>query len=178
MDIKEIKNHSEVALKDWREKEKIALELLQIVGELRFDRSIELVFFRRDIYDTRPSQLIQYHDWSINYSEKPLEVAQTLSLAQEIYNLKGLGPAKIDIGQLCLKWEKHRDEYKDISDFVRQNLDNMTGSNGQPIKPKDVVLYGFGRIGRLLARRIIATTGRGEQLRLKAIVLRPKMRDL
>lgn len=178
MDIKEIKNHSEVALKDWREKEKIALELLQIVGELRFDRSIELVFFRRDIYDTRTSQLIQYHDWSTNYSEKPLEVAQTLLLAQEIYKLEGLGPAKIDLGQLCLKWEKHTDEYKDISDFVRQHLDNMTGSNGQPIKPKDVVLYGFGRIGRLLARRIIATTGRGEQLRLKAIVLRPKMKDL
>jgi glyceraldehyde 3-phosphate dehydrogenase len=178
MDIKEIKNHSEVALKDWREKEKLALELLQIVGELRFDRSIELVFFRRDIYDTRPSQLIQYHDWSINYAEKPLKVAQTLSLAQEIFKLKGLGPAKIDLGQLCLKWEKHMDEYKDVSDFVRQHLDNMTGSNGQPIKPKDVVLYGFGRIGRLLARRIIATTGRGEQLRLKAIVLRPKMKDL
>jgi glyceraldehyde 3-phosphate dehydrogenase len=32
--------------------------------------------------------------------------------------------------------------------------------------PKDVVLYGFGRIGRLLARELMSKTGKGSQLRL------------
>ena len=41
---------TELALQEWREKEKKALELSKIVGELRFDRSIELVLFRRDLY--------------------------------------------------------------------------------------------------------------------------------
>ena len=36
---------TELALQQWREKEKKALELSKIVGELRFDRSIELLLF-------------------------------------------------------------------------------------------------------------------------------------
>ena len=42
----------------------------------------------------------------------------------------------------------------------------------KPIQPKDLVLYGFGRIGRLLARELMAKTGKGNQLRLRAIVTR------
>ena len=38
--------------------------------------------------------------------------------------------------------------------------------------PRDVVLYGFGRIGRLVMRELIAQAGKGEQLRLRAIVTR------
>ena len=52
---------TELALQEWREKEKKALELSKVVGELRFDRSIELVLFRRDLYDVRPSEIIHYH---------------------------------------------------------------------------------------------------------------------
>ena len=37
---------------------------------------------------------------------------------------------------------------------------------------KDVVLFGFGRIGRLVARELIAQEGSGQQLRLRAIVAR------
>jgi glyceraldehyde 3-phosphate dehydrogenase len=46
-------------------------------------------------------------------------------------------------------------------------------SNGDhALTPKDVVLYGFGRIGRLAARELISQAGKGEQLRLRAIVTR------
>lgn len=67
-------------LREWREMEKKALELLQIVGELRFDRSIELVLFRRDIYDSRPSELLQIHALSKHYHDKdPLNIDHTLA---------------------------------------------------------------------------------------------------
>ena len=36
------------------------------------------------------------------------------------------------------------------------------------------MLYGFGRIGRLLAREIMSKIGKGQQLRLRAIVTRDK----
>ena len=39
---------------------------------------------------------------------------------------------------------------------------------------RDVVLFGFGRIGRLLARLLIEKTGTGSKLRLRAIVVRKK----
>lgn len=178
MNANDIKTNNEKALKDWREEEKVALELLQIVGELRFDRSIELVFLRHDIYDTRPSQLIQYHEYSVNYIDEPLQIDTSLAIAKAINDLKDLSQAKIDIGKLGLGWHEEQGNYSDIKSFVEDKLSNIIEDSSDRIESKDVILYGFGRIGRLLARRIISTTGRGEQLRLKAIVLRPKMKDL
>ena len=65
-----LRSITDSSLNRWREKEKTALELLQIVGELRFDKSIELVLFRRDIYDARPSEVLHDHLHSKNYSDK------------------------------------------------------------------------------------------------------------
>ena len=66
------------SLKQWREKEKTALELLTIVGELRFDRAIELILFRQDIYDARPSELINAHHFAqLLWGTIPISVAST-----------------------------------------------------------------------------------------------------
>ena len=49
------------------------------------------------------------------------------------------------------------------------------GSDGGDCRqegPQDVVLYGFGRIGRLLARLLIEKAGSGNGLRLRAVELR------
>ncbi|GIS52247.1 MAG: hypothetical protein Ct9H90mP27_7380 [Gammaproteobacteria bacterium] len=49
----------------------------------------------------------------------------------------------------------------------------MIDSDALPLnEPQDVVLYGFGRIGRLLAGLLIEKTGSGQQLRLRAVVVR------
>ncbi len=47
-----------------------------------------------------------------------------------------------------------------------------TGRSAILSAPQDVVLYGFGRIGRLLARILIEKSGSGEKLRLRAVVVR------
>lgn len=172
-----IRNNNESFLSQWREKEKTALELLQIVGELRFDRSIELIFFRRDIYDTRPSELIDIHHVGKNYINKPITIETSLSLAYAIANIKNLAPSKVDIGKLAIEWLKEAADFKNMDEFVTFKLKNFIGNEENAPSPKDIVLYGFGRIGRLVARRIVSLTGRGEQLRLKAIVIRPKLKD-
>jgi glyceraldehyde 3-phosphate dehydrogenase len=164
------------SLKKWREKEKKALELLQVVGELRFDKAVELVLFRKDLYDSRPSQVINDHLYAKNYVNKPISIEMSLSLAKVIASLP-LAPARIDIGKLALNWHLEEGYTADLSKFVRKELDGFIGDDKERIQPKDVVLYGFGRIGRLLTRRLVAQTGRGEQLRLKAIVLRPKFEN-
>src|SRR5690606_18083308 len=57
--------------------------------------------------------------------------------------------------------------------FLEDKLSTFIGpDNMERTTPKDVVLYGFGRIGRLVARELMAQEGRGEQLRLRAIVTR------
>ncbi len=164
----------EISLAHWRAQEKAALELSKIVGELSYDRSIDLILFRRDLMDLRPSELLLYHTYAINYTDKSIDVDLTLQIAKEIAQLQELAPSRIDIGKLATEW-LHSDQ-KELTGFVKQKLN----AGLKPIiqeKPKDVVLYGFGRIGRLVARRIIGTTGKGEQLRLRAIVIRPSMKD-
>lgn len=58
-----------------------------------------------------------------------------------------------------------------MNDFLHTALDAAL-QPAQAIEPKDVVLYGFGRIGRLLARLLIEKSGAGYPLRLRAIVVR------
>lgn len=170
-----LRSKADSSLGQWREKEKTALELLQIVGELRFDKSVELVLFRRDIYDARPSEVLNDHSHSKNYSAKPVSVDTTLSLAHSIANIPNLPPCKIDLGKLAVEWQNESGEYANFDEFIHFKLKDFIGADPINREPKDVILYGFGRIGRLAARRLITTTGKGEQLRLKAIVIRPKM---
>src|SRR5438045_9792627 len=51
------------------------------------------------------------------------------------------------------------------------------GKEKRQIIPRDIVLYGFGRIGRLLMRELIAQAGKGEQLRLRAVGTRNNSDD-
>ncbi len=172
-----LKTRNEATLNQWHEQEKIALELLRIVGELRFDSSVELLLFRKDIYDTRPSELINHHLVGKHYSTHPIDVALSLQLAKAIASIKELAPSRIDLGKLAAQWLETKSQYTSINDFVIDKLNDHIGFDKKVITPKDIVLYGFGRIGRLAARRIVAQTGQGQQLRLKAIVLRPKLSD-
>ena len=56
--------------------------------------------------------------------------------------------------------------------------DSNTINNGKYIEVKDVVLYGFGRIGRVIARLLLETNEFGRYLNLKAVVVREKLPDL
>jgi len=170
-------NDYETTLINWREQEKMALELLHIIGSLRFDRSVELVLFRKDIYDSRPTELLNDQLIALNYVTKPISIKDCLSVAKAISNLENLVPARIDIGKLVVEWMAEGQNYPDIVAFVRHKLSNFYGQGERKLEARDVVLYGFGRIGRIAARRIVSQTGRGEQLRLKAIVIRPQMKD-
>lgn len=169
-------NQADKLLVNWREEEKKAFELLQITGELRFDRAVELVLFRRDIYDASTSILLNNHRFAERYSTTTISIDDSLAIARAIHSMKDLMPCKIDIGKLTVEW-KEQSSNQDAGAFVANKLNGFANVAAKNKAPKDVVLYGFGRIGRLVARRLILETGRGEQLRLKAIVLRPKLKD-
>jgi len=169
-------DQADIALASWREKEKLALELLKIVGELRFDRSIELVLFRRDLYDSRPSQVIADHQVGKLYIDRPITIQTSLDIVKEIRDMENLAPSRLDIGKLASEWITHQNQFPDLKTFLRQALSEGLESNIDKNASRDVVLYGFGRIGRLVARRLINQTGAGEQLRLKAIVVRAGMK--
>ncbi|MGB0178392.1 MAG: glyceraldehyde-3-phosphate dehydrogenase, partial [Owenweeksia sp.] len=96
----------------------------------------------------------------------------TLSILSELVQMD-LAPARMDIGRLASEWLKEKNSYSDVRSFLEDKLSSFIGpDNMQRTTPKDVVLYGFGRIGRLVARELMAQEGKGEQLRLRAIVTR------
>lgn len=172
-----IRNQTDTSLQHWREQEKLALELLATVGTLRFDKAIELTLFQRNIYDTRTTTLLNNHLYAKRYTSKEVTVDISLAIAKIIDNIDELKPCKVDIGKIAVEWLAKDHHFKNLNAFVITRLQAFINVPNKNEEAKDIVLYGFGRIGRLAARRLIQETGKGDQLRLKAIVIRPKMND-
>lgn len=156
---------------NWIEKEKKAVELLNVVGQLWFDRSIELVLFRKPLFDVGSSEILAYHQYAKEISSKDISIYETLELAHVIAKCN-LAPSRVDIGRLAAEWLDENNNYATMRDFVISKLGRHIGKDKISLTPKDVVLFGFGRIGRLAARELILQAGKGEQLRLRAIITR------
>ncbi len=165
-------NNYEQDLKKWIIDEKAAIELIHVVGHLRFDCSVELVLFRNQLYNKSASEIMNFHQYAKDIVKQPIDIQDTLILAKNIVKLE-IAPSRLDIGKLTSEWLQEKEKYNNsVTDFLKKKLENYIGHDKKKLVPKDVVLYGFGRIGRLLARELISQAGKGEQLRLKAIVTR------
>jgi glyceraldehyde 3-phosphate dehydrogenase len=165
------KTNYETQLNDWIEHEKAAIELIGVIGSLWFEKQIELIIFRNVLIDRSASEIMQLHQYAKDIVKQAINVKDSLMLAQEIQKLDVV-PSRIDIGRLASEWSQEKANYKNTAAFMVDKLKDYVGDDKNKIIPKDVVLYGFGRIGRLAARELIAQAGKGEQLRLKAIVTR------
>ncbi len=151
------------------DRRRATVEFIKIVSDLWYDKSIELVLFRNQLIDRNVSEILSLHEYAVEFVQKPISIFDSVDIAQAIKTLK-LPPAKIDIGKLTYEYHIEEKKHTNALAFVSNKLKDAH-QNGE-IKPKDVVLYGFGRIGRLVARELMNRTGQGSQLRLRAIVTR------
>ena len=156
-------------LGDWIKKEKSTVLLANIIGELILEKSTELVLFRNKLTDQTISQIIHLHDYAKRFVNQDITIHDTLPIAQSILELN-IKNSKIDLGKLTSQWVLEKANYSDENSFVKDKLKAFFDSKS--LEPKDVILYGFGRIGRLVARELITQGGAGGQLRLRAIVTR------
>ena len=152
------------------QKERAAVKLSSHVGELLYDKGIELVLFRNHLTDITISEILNLHEYAKNVVKKPIDIETTAALAEELLKMD-LAPAKIDIGKLSSEWIAEGSAYDSKAAFLADKLGKFSSASGS-VEPRDVVLYGFGRIGRLAARELIKQAGKGQQLRLRAIVTR------
>jgi glyceraldehyde 3-phosphate dehydrogenase len=153
------------------DRRKAAVELIKIISDLWYDKSIELVLFRNQLIDRNVSDIINFHEYAGEFVQKPINIFDSVEIARAILDLD-LPPSRIDIGKLTYEYHLEDNKYDDGRAFVIDKLKNARDYHD--IKPKDVVLYGFGRIGRLLAREMMSKMGKGQQLRLRAIVTRDR----
>jgi len=147
-------------------------EFINLVNDLWYDRSIELVLFRNPLIDKRVSEVLNLIDYAKEFVAKPISIHDALAIAKAIQAIE-LPPSKLDIGKLVYESYLNASGSDDKVAFVQNQLKDATEAKN--IEPKDVVLYGFGRIGRLLARELMSKMGKGSQLRLRAIVTRGKV---
>ena len=151
------------------DRRRATVEFIKIVSDLWYDKSIELVIFRNQLIDKNVSDILNLHEYACEFVQKPISIFNSVEIAQAI-NTLDLPPAKLDIGKLTYEYHVEEGNYNNATAFVADKLKDAS-KNGT-IKPKDVVLYGFGRIGRLVARELMTKAGKGTQLRLRAIVTR------
>jgi len=152
--------------------EKAAANFIKCISDLYLDKGIETVLFRNQLIDQRTSEILNLHDYARKFGGKNSTVNDSLTLLREMLQLD-LAPARLDIGRITAEWLEEHDHYADERAFLIEKLKNFIGpENHERTTPKDVVLFGFGRIGRLVARELMAQEGMGEQLRLRAIVTR------
>ncbi|MFC4477238.1 glyceraldehyde-3-phosphate dehydrogenase [Flavobacterium chungangensis] len=153
------------------DRRKAGVELIKVISDLWYDKSIEMVLFKNQLLDKNVSDIINLHQYAGEFVGKPITIFDSVEIAKVVLSLD-LPPAKIDLGKLTYEYRLEDEKYPDARYFVIDKLKKAKSS--KEIKPKDVVLYGFGRIGRLLARELMSKTGKGNQLRLRAIVTRDK----
>lgn len=153
------------------DRRKASVQFINIVSDLWYDKSIELVLFRNQLIDRNVSEILNLHEYAVEFVQKPISIFDSVEIAEAIKTLD-LPPAKLDIGKLTYEYHLEDNKYQDALAFVSAKLKDAKEQKN--IIPKDVVLYGFGRIGRLLARELMTRTGKGSQMRLRAIVTRDK----
>jgi glyceraldehyde 3-phosphate dehydrogenase len=153
------------------DRRKATTEFIKLTSDLWYDKAIEIVLFKNQIIDKNVSDIIHLHEYAGEFVQKPISIFDSVEILRAITDIK-LPPSKLDIGKLTYEYHSDENNANNVKAFVISKLKDATKS--EEVKPKDVVLYGFGRIGRLLARELMAKTGKGNQLRLRAIVTRGK----
>jgi len=175
MDKTEVENKAaakyERELESWIDRKRAAVKLINSTSTLLYDKSIELVLFRNILVDQNVSEILRLHKYAKDVVNKPINVYDSAELAQIISEMDFV-PSRIDIGKLAYEWQEVQSNYKSKTEFITDKLSDFVQKAAHPLEPKDIVLYGFGRIGRLAARELIKNTGKGQQLRLRAIVTR------
>ena len=79
-------------LKVYVNQEKAAVDLLNSVGKLLFDKSIELVLFRNHMVDVSATEIMRLHKYAAEVVGKSISIFDTADLARGLYEME-LAPA-------------------------------------------------------------------------------------
>ncbi|KAE8915208.1 Glyceraldehyde-3-phosphate dehydrogenase-like protein [Phytophthora fragariae] len=172
-------------LDQWKTQENAADLMVPLIGRLYRESNVVSVLFGKGLVHKNSIDLIKLHNYVCKYVGKRMQPTETLvvllALVQYAPNARDM---RIDLGRTFVFMEKHvLDVQAQVTPEARdakiRALGELLNTKMAPLlqappsfTPSDVVLYGFGRIGRLLARLLIEKSGPGVKLMLRAIVVR------
>lgn len=161
---------SPVTPTEWSRREELAEAMIPLIGRLHRENRVVVNIHGRSLLNQSVTDIIKAHRWARQIDTVELSLEETYPLVEALDELE-LGPASVDLARLN-KLHKTQGNDSDVKGWLRNQLADVVGLQGQEErKSQDIVLYGFGRIGRLLAR-ILIERGLGSGLNLRAVVVR------
>lgn len=154
----------------WQERFELAEEMQPILGKLYRNQGVEVVVYGRPLLNASTIEIIKAHRLVRRFVGEKLRLRESYPFLEALSKLP-VRQCKVDIGKLAVKYWQQHDSTDQIASYMQTELADAIACKDE-VEPRNVVLYGFGRIGRLLARLLIAKTGQSNKLCLRAIVLR------
>ena len=144
----------------WQERQTFAENMQPIIGQLFRNKGVEISVYGRPLVTATSIDIIKAHKSVALHEESKLRLRESFPFVEALSKMN-LSPARIDIGKLAYRYLfKGESNGLSIEQYLEKELADI-GKSATEQAPKDVVLYGFGRIGRLLARELMAKTGKG-----------------
>lgn len=160
---------------DWKQREALAEGMIPLVGKLYRKDNVKTYIYGHPLVNRSVVQIMQDHRAVRQIEQNELSEFETYPILEALAEHK-LGHAHVDVGRIAVAYYfdgADQGGKVSVADYVRAQVEELIGSTRKPLEqPQDVVLYGFGRIGRLMARLLVEKTGSGDILRLRAIVVR------
>ncbi|AOT08972.1 glyceraldehyde-3-phosphate dehydrogenase [Pseudoalteromonas luteoviolacea] len=164
-------SHEQEYQNSWQERQDYAENMQPIIGRLYRNLGVEIAVYGRPLVNTSTIDVIKAHKTVARFEETKLRLRESFPFLEAISKME-LAPGRIDLGKLAYAYiYKNAGEGRSIEEYLNGELAELLNKGTGP-EPRDVVLYGFGRIGRLLARLLIERGGSHADLRLRAIVVR------
>ena len=163
---------------DWKEREALAEGMIPLVGKLYRNHNVKTYIYGQNLVNQSVLEIMQAHRFVRQVEQNELSEFETYPVIAALAALD-LGTAHIDAGRIAVDYETEgKPQGISVDEYVKSQVSDLIGKSAEPTRaPRDVVLYGFGRIGRLMARLLIEKAGGGENLRLKAVVVRPSGKE-
>ena len=163
---------------DWKQREALVQEMIPVIGRLFSQRNVGVYIYGRPVHNRSVTFIMKSHRFVRQVERNEMSEFETHPILMAMAELD-LWHARIDLGKLTVKFmelDAKNPGAMSPAVFVRRELSYLDGVRKRPSDHStDVVLYGFGRIGRLCARLLLERTSTGEDMRLKAIVVRPSV---
>ena len=160
-------------LGEWIDREALAEAMIPLIGQLYRNNNVITSIYGRGLINRSVIAILKAHRFARHRvgNDSELSVHDTYPILKAMSEMD-LGSASVDLGKMAVKFATEA-KGRSVEQFVRDELADVAGKRDSNLhQGTDVVLYGFGRIGRLLARILVEKTGAGDGLRLRAIVVR------
>jgi glyceraldehyde 3-phosphate dehydrogenase len=155
---------------DFKEREALAEAMIPIIGGL-YRRNVVIYIYGVPLYNQSVIDLMKAHRFVRQIENNEMSEFETHPVFEILSGLD-LGPAHIDIGKLTSSFMADAEGLA-MQAYVERECSEILGQYELTHSSRDVVVYGFGRIGRLATRLLVEKAAGGQNLVQRAVVLRP-----